>query len=232
MAFLPRHDSCHIGWRYHERRLAEMTMMPGSHAVAPITRRRRLLAAIAIGVLLLLPLPARAATTINFDSGTDGNAIGEDFAALGVHFGAAYHYYNDNGPQGTLGAYPASSGANSAYGPAGDGTTITFDSPVTSFSFYFNNGIGPAKFNAWSEGLDTGICSLCDQVLAVNVPNGPTLKSYSAGPGIIAIRFFDGDLTLDDFTFEGASAPEPASLVLLGAGFVALAGIARARRRR
>lgn len=208
-----------------------MNTIRGEHAVAPVTRTRRFLAAAAIGALLLLPLTA-GATTINFDSGTNGNAIGNDFAGLGIHFGSAYTYYNDNAAGGTFGDYPASSNPNSAYGPAGPGTTITFDNPVTSFSFFFNNGIGPAKFNAWSEGLDTGICSLCDQPLAVNVPNGPTFASYSAGPPITAIRFFAGDITLDDFTFETAKVPEPASLLLLSAGLAAVAGIARKRRSR
>ena len=183
-----------------------MNTIRGEHAVAPVTRTRRFLAAAAIGALLLLPLTA-GATTINFDSGTNGNAIGNDFAGLGIHFGSAYTYYNDNAAGGTFGDYPASSNPNSAYGPAGPGTTITFDSPVTSFSFFFNNGI----------------CSLCDQPLAVNVPNGPTFASYSAGPPITAIRFFAGDITLDDFTFETAKVPEPASLLLLSAGLAAVA---------
>lgn len=207
-----------------------MNTIRGQHPAPPVTRTRRLLAATAISALLLLPLSA-GATTINFDSGTNGNAIGNDFAGLGIHFGSAYTYYNDNAAGGTLGQYPASSNPNSAYGPAGPGTTITFDSPVTSFSFDFNNGLGPASFNAWSEGLDTGICSLCDQPLAVNVPNGPTSASYSPGPPITAIRFFAGDITLDNFTFVSAAVPEPASLLLLSAGLAAVAGIARARRR-
>jgi len=208
-----------------------MNTIRSEHAVAPVTHTRRLLAAAAIGALLLLPLPASAAT-INFDSGTNGNAIGNDFAGLGIHFGSAYTYYNDNPPTGLGGTYPPASAPNSAYGPASLGTTITFDNPVTSFSFFFNNGIGPATFNAWSEGLDTGICSLCNQLLPVNVPNGPTFASYSPGPPIIAIRFFAGDVTLDNFTFESARVPEPASLLLLSAGLAAVAGMARARRRR
>ena len=192
----------------------------------------RMLGVAAICAMLLIPLPV-AAATINFDLGTDGNPIGNDFAGLGVHFGSAYVYYNDNGANGTGGQYPATSNPNSAYGPAGPGTTIVFDQPVTFFSFFYNNGLGPAKFNAWPGALDTGICALCDQILPENVPNGPVFASYTPPVGILSIRFFDGDLTLDNFTFVTASrVPEPASLFLLGLGLAAAAGMARARRSR
>ena len=191
----------------------------------------RLLAAVVLGVLMLVPLSVGAAT-IDFDAGTNGNPIGNDFAGLGIHFGSAYTYYNDNPPTGVGGTYPPFSPPNSAYGPAGLGTTITFDNPVTSFSFYFNNGLGPAKFNAWPDALDTGICALCDQILPVNVPSGPDFATYSGFGSIKAIRFFDGDLTLDNFTFAGARVPEPASLLLLGAGLAAVVGMARLRRPR
>ena len=59
-----------------------------------------------------------------------------------------------------------------------------------------------------------------------------TETSYAPAVPIRSIRFFAGDVTLDDFTFAGARVPEPASLLLLGAGLAALAGAARARRKR
>jgi hypothetical protein len=177
---------------------------------------------------LVVPLHV-AATVINFDGG-DGDTlqpVGEDYAAQGVHFGSGWVYYDDNGSSGSGGDYPAKSDPNSGWGSAGAaGFTITFDAPVSFFAFWFNNNQA-AKFNAWPGNVpDVGSCVLCDETLALNVPDGPDYVSYSPASPIRSMHFFANDLTIDDFEFR--SVPEPSTLALLGLG---LAGLGFSRRK-
>ena len=177
---------------------------------------------VGLGLVLVGTSPVRA-ITIDFDAG-DGDTpapIGEDFAPLGVHFGASWVYYNDLGLNGTGGDYPASSPPNSAYGPASAATTITFDQAITFFSFWYNDALENAIFNAWAEPIPgIGSCVLCDEVLVINVPNGPDFVSYTPSSAIRSIQFFAGDLTIDDL--ELRAIPVPATWLLLVFAFAGL----------
>ena len=182
--------------------------------------------------MVAIAAPATAMiVSIDFDTGTDGNAIGGFYAGQGVTFANA-EFTSNFGLAGSSGDLGVRAPGTYAFGP-GNAVTGTFSSAVSSVTV---------------RGIDVGAAGI--RLAAFDAFNNPLGSTTAFGPGIGVGYFFDVTITtagirsfafsqdnpccgdgvlFDNFSFTNG-VPEPDSWALLIAGF-GLTGATIRRRR-
>ncbi len=196
---------------------------------------RRLLAALSLAALALVPTAAHA-QTLGFDNLACGSG-----AAVGT-----YQTFSFNGflcyDATVVNAFPnnlangVKSFNNVIYNRSGSGATITRANPFTFTSAWVTaaraNYAETYRFTGRHNGVTVGFVD----VLTGNLPQFVTFNFV----GIDSVLFTNisnpssnAGLLMDDVTFNGAvtTTPEPASIALLATGFAGLLAVGRRRRR-
>lgn len=209
---------------------------------------KRLLALACLGLSLCLPARFAQAVVIHFDDvdTSGGTVVGAPVIAYLAGYGITFTPGPGAGSpviQGNQAPQVTSPSAPNVFGVGGilNDYPYTFDfaSPINSFSFTtpaLGNASTMAAWTATAYSASNVVISSINQYF-IHGTNTPQATWTLSGPGIDHIEFhsnvmgFAGSaLIMDDMTFTAAAgAPEPAPMLLLGAGLLALAF---ARRRR
>jgi hypothetical protein len=181
-----------------------------------------------ISAWIVLFAPCKAsATTLTFEDLPDLTDVNDFYAAQGIHFANAISL--------TAGFslnefdYPPSSGVV-VVGDSGGPLRLVFDAPANNVFAHFTHG-SALTFTAYSDKSflspigtfsPVGNSNLGASTL-INVP----FANFESLQMSVAIQ---GTLTIDDLNFRlspnGASVPEPSTLLLLSSGvFVTLRGL-------
>jgi hypothetical protein len=182
----------------------------------------------------LLPKATRA-DSIDFENLTDGTRVGSLYASSGVIFTNAV--IASAGVSLNEFEFPPHSGSNVVF-DAGDPITLTFLTPVSSFSGFFTyafpltlNGYGSSNqllvtaSSLFSTNLGLSSLNQPNELIQLNFPGGIDSVTITGDPG-------GGSFVLDDASFTSVATntvPEPGSGSLLFTG-VALALIIGRRK--
>ena len=199
-----------------------------------------------LATLSTLGSAASAQTTINFNDGTLGGAIGGFYASLGVNFQNAQwdNFVSTN--EASVGAgglkLVAQVGSTDIFQPkVGNPIVALFDSPLISASIRgLNVGANGARVDAYNALVGGSLVAFQEMFgISQGIDNHPLLSV--AGAGIRRLEFYQpatalGEgLLFDNLTFTVAAVqttvPEPGSLALVASGVLVLVTV-RARRAR
>ena len=182
----------------------------------------------------MIAAPATAATSINFDNGTNGASVGSFYSALGITFGNAS--FTDNfGLAGSSGALGIAATAGGFQPTPNSPITATFSSAVGSIGIrgidVGQNGIRLEAYNS------ANVLVAFDQYFGPDVGVGTFRDLFVTGAGITSFKLFQpvnvtGDGVLfDNLTFDVAApgVPEPATWAMMMLGFGAMGAALRRR---
>lgn len=172
---------------------------------------------------------ASSASTITFDELGNNDDIINQYAALGVVFGANWHaaasyYFTYTGGGSTA--------ASNFFPCCTTPLDIFFTQAVNGTAFQYGSNPGPSTFTAFLNGAVVS-----------------TFTAYTGGSGFSTTEFwgFDESVSLDRIRIDAVNVnnawvmdnlqvgavtatPEPATLLLLGTGFAGVLGVVRRRR--
>lgn len=183
----------------------------------------------ALGLLVCFQIRSAQAATIFFDDLNDGDSVTTQYPGLtftNTVVLTAGIFLNEF-------EFPPVSGTNVASDDGGP-ITITFDSPVLSFSGYFTYAV-PLTLTAFDSGNNqVGITvSFYSSNLALSGdagsgPNEYLVVNFAGGFSSLTIAgdALGGSFTMDDVTYTSA-VPEPNSLYLLLSGAAGMLGLRR-----
>lgn len=173
---------------------------------------------------LVAVAPAHAATLIDFENDTNGNANVVDqqvnviYQTLGVTFANAQFKRCGGGcPTPTNGLFISTNNFRGAL-------TATFLNPISGFSFVNVSN---------STGIATAFDALGNTLETVNFANGSSIGNWAfAATGIKSVQFRSNtQFGVDNFGFTAApGVPEPSTWALMLIGFFAIGAAVRRRK--
>lgn len=129
---------------------------------------------------------------------------------------------------GNLYGFNTTPGGAQWYGFAGGSTTFNFGSPITAFGFWLT-GVQTVFTSSLTVSFNDGSGQTLS--LPINTNGGTNFYGFtdSASFSSVTITNISNDAWgIDDVSYGGSAAvPEPSTLLLMGSGFLGLAGIAR-----
>lgn len=163
---------------------------------------------------------ASVTATANFNAGSDQTYRGSSYSESGVNFtsGAIFSIYNI--------AYDAAYHPSGYLDMEGSAYTMSFGSNITALSFDF----GAFYDNAVNLNITLGN----GEFFSVNSPAGGYGFfgiTTSAAFNSLSISTSNAFTAFDNVSYGSAAVPEPASLALVGLGFVGLVAMRRRRVR-
>lgn len=192
-----------------------------------------------IGALLLLLTagPASAVTVvINFDDLNDGTVVTDQYPE--ATFSSQTGFVNLTSAQQLGSSQPnfICTGTTQSSIECQHETIVDFTSPVSNLTF-LEIGDDNEGANALIDVFVNGIFAQTVEAVGDGNPFLPNLVSLTEFSNVTRIRIHSitdaAGLGWDDFTFDvgGQQVPEPATLLLLGSGAVALAAAGWRRRK-
>jgi hypothetical protein len=189
--------------------------------------------ALVIG-LLIVPSRADAASIfIDFEALLEGDAVnglvGPDISFSQATVVTAGSLLNDVD-------FPPKSGANVAFDDGGP-LRLDFATPLVSFSGFFTYAVPLTLefFDSASNSLGTVASALADNTVGSGGPANELLSGAFAGAAFLLITGnpLGGSFVVDDVSIETAAvvAPEPSTMLLIGAGLAAAFRFRRYGRR-
>jgi PEP-CTERM motif len=191
---------------------------------------RRVFCVFSLAILAVLAAPAliKADTVVvNFDDLVGQAAVPDGYG--GINWGGVWTYYGFNQPP-----YTPDSTPNRIYAPytgAPSQTTFSFLTPqVFDGAFFSGNSGSLVYFNLYDS-----VGNLLWTSATLDPSSTPTFLTSGFGGLVSEVgvnSVSNQSWVMDDVTYEtsAVSTPEPASLVLLGAGLLGFVGFKRCRK--